>query len=295
MLIALLAITAADVWAAIVAHAPAAIAVVVAVLPSAITFLTKHPNSAPTNVLRALQYVMQALSFLKHADESGAFKLPLTWSNALRGAPQAVVVPISSSSGGAAVAIALVFLAGGARAQETEHVALSKPAIYTFHELGSGGYVWIGAELQEDSPSSGGAAAPASAPAPAPAPPPAPAAAAPVAADPSPTPSQFGGCTKSGKLCFAPEFAVTVAALNLSTKKVEAAFAPGGGYGFTVNPGAWSSFGAGAYFTLDPGANQASATILAKFINGYLRVGISKGVIGDTAWRVPFSFGVPVP
>lgn len=119
-----------------------------------------------------------------------------------------------------------------------------------------------------------------------------PAAVQPGADLPAPPSSAFGGCVRSGRVCFGPSVAVTVAAINLKTKTIEGAFSPGLGYGLTVNPGKWSSFGADAYFTLDPAAQRASAAILFKFFNGYLRVGASKGIIGDVAWRLPLAMGV---
>lgn len=113
---------------------------------------------------------------------------------------------------------------------------------------------------------------------------------------PPPPEPQFGGCVGAKKnLCFGPSVSMTVAAINLKTKAIEGAFSPGIGYGLTLNPGKWSSFGADAYFTLDPAAQKASAAILLKLFNGYLRVGASKGLIGDTAWRIPVAFGVPLP
>jgi hypothetical protein len=83
--------------------------------------------------------------------------------------------------------------------------------------------------------------------------------------------------------------------VNLSTGKVEGAFAPGVGYGFTRNPGAWSSFGVDLYFVLDPGAQQLSTSLILKLVNGYLRVGLSKGFIGDKSIRIPVGVGVPLP
>jgi hypothetical protein len=108
---------------------------------------------------------------------------------------------------------------------------------------------------------------------------------------PPPTP-QFGGCVKNGKICFAPSVALTLAAINMKTKTIEGAFSPGVGYGFTVNPGKWSSFGAAAYFTADPAAQRASGALLLSFFNGYLHVGASKGILGDVAWRIPLALGM---
>jgi hypothetical protein len=110
--------------------------------------------------------------------------------------------------------------------------------------------------------------------------------------DPSTPSPQFGGCIRGGKICFAPDVAVTLAALNLKTKTIEGAFSPGLGYGVTFNPGKWSSFGADLYFTLDPAAQRASFAVMLKLLNGYFRVGASKGVLGDVAWRIPLAAGL---
>lgn len=123
-----------------------------------------------------------------------------------------------------------------------------------------------------------------------------------ISADPNAVPpdvspaapaSPFGGCVGVRKnVCFGPSAVVGLVAINLSSKKVEGAFSPGVGYGFTVNPGKWSSFGADAFFVVDPGAQQVSGSFVLKLINGYLRVGVSKGFIGDQSWRIPVGLGV---
>lgn len=111
--------------------------------------------------------------------------------------------------------------------------------------------------------------------------------------EPPPAPSKFGGCTKSGKICFGPSLALAVSAINITKKTVEGAFKPGLGFGMTVNPGKWSSYGVDFYLTLDPGPTQtASGALMIKFLNGYARAGISKGFIGDTALRIPIAVGV---
>jgi len=114
----------------------------------------------------------------------------------------------------------------------------------------------------------------------------------PGADTPPPPPPQFGGCIRNGKLCFGPSIALTVAAINLKTKVIEGAFSAGLGYGLTLNKGKWSSIGADAYFNLDPAAQRASASFMVSLMNGYLRVGLSKGIIGDVAWRVPLAIGL---
>lgn len=111
--------------------------------------------------------------------------------------------------------------------------------------------------------------------------------------DPPSLSSRFGGCVKNGHVCFGPTVSIALSAINISTKKVEGAFKPGLGFGMTVNPGKWSSYGLDAYFTIDPGPSQtASAALMAKFLNGYARVGVSKGFLGDTSWRIPLALGV---
>ena len=110
-----------------------------------------------------------------------------------------------------------------------------------------------------------------------------------------PAPPQFGGCIQSGKLCVGPSIALSLAAFNLQTGKMEAAFAPGIGYGFTYNPGTWKSLGADFYVTVDPGAQKASVSFLGKLLNGYFRPGFSKAFVSDHAWRFLFSTGIDLP
>lgn len=111
--------------------------------------------------------------------------------------------------------------------------------------------------------------------------------------EPLPPSTRFGGCTRSGKICFGPSLALAVSAINLTKKSVEGSFKPGLGFGMTVNPGRWSSYGVDFYLTLDPGPTQtASGALMIKFLNGYARAGISKGFIGDTSLRIPIAVGV---
>lgn len=131
----------------------------------------------------------------------------------------------------------------------------------------------------------------------APAPSPAPVA-APVAApaDPAPVAPRIGGCFASGKWCVGPTVALTLTAVNLTSKHIEAGFAPGVGVGFTYLPGTWSSIGLGAYFALVPGSqgipDNASGAIIASFLNGWGRVGVSKGFLGDTSTRLLVGTGI---
>jgi hypothetical protein len=113
---------------------------------------------------------------------------------------------------------------------------------------------------------------------------------------PGPVPSQFGGCVGAKKnVCFAPSVSVSLVAYNFKSGKLEASFTPGLGYGFTVNPGNWSSVGLDAYLTMDSGAQRANVSLLGSFFNGYFRPGVSKAFIDDHSWRFLFaSFGVPI-
>lgn len=109
----------------------------------------------------------------------------------------------------------------------------------------------------------------------------------------TPPPSRiYGGCFAGGKVCVAPSASLTMVAINLSTKVVEGAFSPGIGVGFTAYPDQWFAFGADGFLSLDPGANKATVAFMGKFLSGYLRVGVSKGLIGDSSWRIPVAFGV---
>jgi hypothetical protein len=114
----------------------------------------------------------------------------------------------------------------------------------------------------------------------------------PAPALPSVAAPAFGGCVSKGHLCFGPTIALTVAAINLSKGTIEGAFKPGLGYGMTLNPGKWSSIGFDVYFDLDPAAQKAGATGMLKLFNEYLRVGISKGFIGEHDVRIPVAFGI---
>lgn len=115
-------------------------------------------------------------------------------------------------------------------------------------------------------------------------------------ADPAPPAPIIGGCFASGKWCVHPSVAITLTALNLTSKHVEAGFAPGLGVGFTYQKGTWSSVGLGAYFALVPGSggvpDNASGALIASFLDGWGRVGISKGFLGDTSTRLLMGTGI---
>lgn len=103
---------------------------------------------------------------------------------------------------------------------------------------------------------------------------------------PAPTKPQIGGCF-TPKLCIGPEVALTVAAVNLSSSKIEAAFAPGVGLGLTYGvPGTWKTVGVAGYLSIDPGANNLYLGSMLSFLNGYAKVGVSKGFLNDRSWRI---------
>ena len=104
--------------------------------------------------------------------------------------------------------------------------------------------------------------------------------------------STFGGCVPSGKVCFGPSLAITAVAINISKGTVEGSFTPGLGYGFSAFQGQWYSFGADVYGDVNPAAQQASVALLLKLVNGYVRIGASKGFIGDHSWRIPIGIGI---
>lgn len=106
------------------------------------------------------------------------------------------------------------------------------------------------------------------------------------------TASTFGGCVPSGKVCFGPSLAITAVAINVSKGIVEGSFTPGLGYGFSAFQGKWYSFGADVYGDVDPAHQQASVALLLKLVNGYVRIGASKGFIGDHSWRIPIGIGI---
>lgn len=106
----------------------------------------------------------------------------------------------------------------------------------------------------------------------------------------------IGGCFANGKWCVGPTVSLTVPAINLTTKHVEAGFNPGVGLGVTYMKGTWSSVGLGVYFNLIPGSqgipDNAGGAVIASFLNGWGRVGVSKGFLGDTSTRLVFGTGI---
>jgi hypothetical protein len=105
-----------------------------------------------------------------------------------------------------------------------------------------------------------------------------------------PVPPKFGGC--QGSWCFGPSATISLMAVNVTKKTVEAGFTPGVCYGATHQPGSWSSLGAEGCFELQAAPSQvAKATLMLKFFNGWGRVGISKGFIGDHDLRIPLAIG----
>lgn len=177
---------------------------------------------------------------------------------------------------------AIFFLPLAARA-ETFHPVTTEDVpdgLLVFHPLASGGYFAIvPANFEQDAtpakPVTGTLAdvLPSDDPAP-------------------PTKPQIGGCFASGKHCIGPAIALSLGAINLSKKQVEGAFSPGVGLQLTLNSGQWYSVGIGAYFNLDAGAQNASAASMVSLLNGYLKVGYSKGFIGDTSARLLFGTGI---
>lgn len=116
--------------------------------------------------------------------------------------------------------------------------------------------------------------------------------------DPPPTPlplaswTRFGGCFHGGKLCVSPTVALSITAINLSTKTIEPAFSPGVGVGLTYNPGQWYSVGVSIYANIDPGSQKASAAGMFAFLNGWARLGYSRGFIGDQSSRLLLGTGI---
>lgn len=113
---------------------------------------------------------------------------------------------------------------------------------------------------------------------------------APVAA---PLLGTIGGCFgKAGAWCIAPTVAVSLAAINLTLKKIEPSFSPGLGLGVTWNKGQWYSLGAAGYINADSGTQNFSAAGAFSILNGWGRIGYSKGFIGDTSSRIFFGIGI---
>lgn len=253
------------------AHGPAIAIFLLAALPTLITGLSSYPRAS--GFVDFLKVLLNLLSLVSHRDSPGTFKAPLTISKAPDGTNNVVeLAPRGFVHVGLLAAVFVVALLASFAAA----AAASSPA--------PAGDTYQPPAHATPNPNATADAIAQD-----------PAAVQPVA-EPGPVPSQFGGCVGAKKnICFAPALAITVAALNLRTKTVEGAFDPGLCYGVTINPGKWSSVGADGCFVLSPAAQQASVSALAQFFNGYFRVGWSKGFIGDTAPRILFATGLPLP
>lgn len=247
--------------------------------PSVVQFLVDNKT------LIAL-IVCGAASLLAHAvPPTTAFGKVLSWLAGNFGKA------LTSTKAGL-LAIGFMLIATAAHAQDA-HVpgtptAAATDPIVTYAPLASGAVYTIGGKLiaQADTTTP-----PVVAPAPAPTP-------APVAApaDPAPVTPTIGGCFASGKWCVGPTVALTLTAVNLTTQHIEAGFSPGVGVGVTYQKGTWSSAGLGAFFNLTPGSqgipDNASGALLGSLLNGYLRVGVSKGFLGDKSTRLLVGTGL---
>lgn len=185
-------------------------------------------------------------------------------------------------------------LATAAHAQDAHVPGTPTPAaadpIATYAPTAGGAVFTVGGTLLAQADTTPAPTAPVAAPAPAPTSTP-----APVAAPSDPTPV-IGGCFANGKWCVGPTVALTLTAINLTTQHVEAGFNPGVGVGLTYQKGTWNSIGLGAFFNLTPGASgvpdNASGAAILSFLNGYGRVGLSKGFIGDKSTRLLVGTGL---
>lgn len=112
---------------------------------------------------------------------------------------------------------------------------------------------------------------------------------------PAPLPAGpvIGGCFGALKQwCVAPAAAVSVIAINLSKGIIEGGFSPGAGLGLTYNTGQWYSVGLNLLLNMDVGAQNFNGAAMGSFLNGWLRVGYSKGFIGDRSGRMLFGIGI---
>lgn len=288
-LLAVLAATFAGFLAFVAAHYVAAGSIALVALSNFIVVATAHPDVVPDSALKYVKFAAQLLSIFTHAGSADTFKAPFTLQAAppvsLRGFVRLPVLML--------LAVLSLFVAAAAHAQEAPvpgyPTAAATDPIATYAPLGSGAVFTLGGKLIAQADAA--PVAPVVAPAPAPTAPPA---AAP--ADATPVTPTIGGCFASGKLCVGPSVAITLTAINLTTQHVEAGFSPGVGIGLTYQKGTWNSVGLGAYFNLTPGAggvpDQAGGALIASFLNGWGRVGVSKGFLGDKSTRLLVGTGL---
>jgi hypothetical protein len=74
-------------WMCLKAHWPMVVGVLVIVLPALITALARYPRAG--GVVKALQVVLDVLSWLTHRDSPGTLKVPIV----MRSKPPAVTPP----------------------------------------------------------------------------------------------------------------------------------------------------------------------------------------------------------
>lgn len=279
----------AALYAFVLAHQAAIISAVLLATPSIITGLSQYPKAS--GFVSGLRLFLNIFSVLTHSDSPGTLKAPLTVSS-----PPVVAGSSLRTTGFARLPLLLAMvlvslIATAAHAQDAHVPGTPTPAasdpIVTYAPLGSGAVFTAGGKLiaQADAPVTPVVAAP-----PAPIAPPA------APADATPVTPTIGGCFASGKLCVGPSVAITLTAINLTTQRVEAGFSPGVGIGLTYQKGTWNSVGLGAYFNLTPGAggipDQAGGALIASFLNGWGRVGVSKGFLGDKSTRLLVGTGL---
>lgn len=111
-----------------------------------------------------------------------------------------------------------------------------------------------------------------------------------------PAPTRLaGGCNARGTICAGPSVVIGMTAYDLTHKRVIGSFAPGLGYGVTVFPNRWDSFGFDLYLSMTTGPQEGVTFAgMLKFANGYVRVGIARQILtgGPSSTFIPAGIGV---
>jgi hypothetical protein len=104
-----------------------------------------------------------------------------------------------------------------------------------------------------------------------------------------------GGCNAKGSICAGPSVVLAMTAYDITHKHVIGSFSPGVGYGVTFLPNRWDSFGFDFYLSMQTGPQEGITFAgMAKFANGYIRVGIARQILtgGPTSTFIPAGIGL---
>ena len=89
-------------------------------------------------------------------------------------------------------------------------------------------------------------------------------------------------------VCMAPAVSISVADYNLTKQQFEAAANIGGGYGIDVHQNEFWGFGVHVYANINPAASTGSVSLVLTPFNGYVGLGLRKGLFKDHDWSLPF-------